>query len=169
MRLLLVMKWQISWQKQDLNIHSQDLNQHAKSQLEWSRRQSRTGWTEITKTLWICNWTETGQGTYTRSLCQKKKGPVKLNGDKLRLVVGLSTGHCYLKKHLFKLGLTDDPTCETRLEDNESATHIPCDCEAIAYWRFCHLGQYFFEPSDYYDTPINKVLHFIRSVGLIKG
>jgi hypothetical protein len=25
------------------------------------------------------------------------------------------------------------------------------------------------EPSDYYDAPINKVLHFIRNVGLIKG
>jgi hypothetical protein len=25
------------------------------------------------------------------------------------------------------------------------------------------------EPSDYYDAPIDKVPHFIRSVGLIKG
>jgi hypothetical protein len=25
------------------------------------------------------------------------------------------------------------------------------------------------EPSDYYDASINRVLHFIRSVGLIKG
>jgi hypothetical protein len=46
------------------------------------------------------------------------------------------------KEHLFKLGLTDDPTCETCLEENESATHILCDCEAIAYLRFHHLGQF---------------------------
>jgi hypothetical protein len=39
----------------------------------------------------------------------------------------------------------------------------------IVYLRFRHLGQYFMEPSDYYDAPINKVLHFIRSIGLIKG
>jgi ABC-type dipeptide/oligopeptide/nickel transport system permease subunit len=25
------------------------------------------------------------------------------------------------------------------------------------------------EPSDYYDAPVDKVLHFIRGVGLIKG
>jgi hypothetical protein len=25
------------------------------------------------------------------------------------------------------------------------------------------------EPGDFYDVPIGKVLHFIRSVGLIKG
>jgi hypothetical protein len=68
------------------------------------------------------------------------------------------------------MGLTDDPTCERCLEE-ESATHILCDCEAIAYLRFHHLGQFFMEPSDYYDPPppqINKVC-FIRSVGLIKS
>jgi hypothetical protein len=87
---------------------------------------------------------------------------LKLNRDQ-RL-----TGHCHLKGHLFKLGLTDNPTCERCLEEDESATHILCDCEAIAYLRFRHLGQFFTEPSDYYNAPINKVLHFIQSVGLIK-
>jgi hypothetical protein len=71
--------------------------------------------------------------------------------------------------HLFKLGLTDDPTCGRCLQEDESATHILCDCEAIGHLRFRHLGQFFMEPSDFYDTPIIKVLHFIRSVGLIKG
>jgi hypothetical protein len=52
---------------------------------------------------------------------------------------------------------------------DESATHILCDYEAIAYLRFRHPGQFFMESSDYYDALINKVLHFIRSVGLIKG
>jgi hypothetical protein len=50
-----------------------------------------------------------------------------------------------------------------------SATHTLCDCEAMAYLRFRHLGQLFMEPSDYYDALINKVLHSIRSVGLTKG
>jgi hypothetical protein len=50
-------------------------------------------------------------------------------------------GHYHLKGHLFKLGLTDNPTCERCLEEDESTTHILCDCEAIAYLRFCHLGQ----------------------------
>jgi hypothetical protein len=90
---------------------------------------------------------------------------LKLNRDQLRRVVGLFTGHCHLKGHLFKLGLT----CEQYLEKDESATYILYDCEAIAYLRFSHLGQFFMEPSDYYDAPINKVLHFIRRVGLTKG
>jgi hypothetical protein len=63
----------------------------------------------------------------------------------------------------------DNPTCERCLEEDESATHILCDCETIAYFTFRHLGQFFMEPSDFYEAPINKVLRFIRSVGLIKG
>jgi hypothetical protein len=73
------------------------------------------------------------------------------------------------KGHLFKLGLTDDPICERCLGEDESATHILCDCEAIAYLIFRHLVHFFMKTSDYYDSPINKFLHFIRSVGLIKG
>jgi hypothetical protein len=80
-----------------------------------------------------------------------------------RWVVGLLTGHCHLKGHLFKLGLTDDPTCERCLQEDKSATHILCDCEAIAYLRFHHLGQFFMEPSDYYDIPIIKVLRTFDS------
>jgi hypothetical protein len=84
-------------------------------------------------------------------------------------MVGLFTGHCHLKGHLFKLRLTDDPTCERCLEEDESATHILCDCEAIAHLRFRQLDQFFMEPSDYKDAAISKVLHIIRSVGLMKG
>jgi hypothetical protein len=91
---------------------------------------------------------------------RRTKDLLKLNRDQLRWVVGLLTGHCHLKGHLVKLGLTDDPTCERCLQE---------DCEAIAHLRFRHLGQLFMEPSDFDDTPIFKVLHFIRSVGLIRG
>jgi hypothetical protein len=72
---------------------------------------------------------------------RRMKDLLKLSRDQLRWVVGLFTGHCHLKGHLFKLGLTDDSTCERCLEKDKSATHILCDCEAIAYLIFRHLGQ----------------------------
>jgi hypothetical protein len=87
----------------------------------------------------------------------------------LRWVTGLLTGYCHLKGHLFKMGLTESPICERCLEKDESATHILCDCETIAYLRFRHLGHYFMEPGDYQDAPISKILHFIRSVGVLEG
>jgi hypothetical protein len=67
------------------------------------------------------------------------------------------------KRTPFQIGLIKDPICERCQEENESATHILCDCEAVAKIRFRHLGQFFKERSDYCDAP------FIRGVGLIKG
>jgi hypothetical protein len=136
--------------------------------LELPRQRSGTGRTIITKTLGIHNWTQRGKGTYTRPSARRTKDLLKLNRYQLRWVVGLQDT-CHLKRHFFKLGLTDDPTCERCLEKDESTTHTLCDCEAIAYLWFCHLGHFLMEPSDYYDTPINKVLHFIQSVRFIKG
>jgi hypothetical protein len=109
----------------------------------------------------IHNGTQTGKGTYTRTFCQKNKGP--------RWIVALYTGHCHLKGHLFKLGFMNYPTCERCLEADESATHVLCDCEALAHLRFRHLGQFFMESGDFYDVPIGKVLHLIQSVWLTKG
>jgi hypothetical protein len=109
------------------------------------------------------------QGLISGPSDRRTKDLLKLIRDQLRWVVGLLTGHCHLKGHLFRLGLTDNPTCERFLEQDESATHILCDCEAIAYLTFCHLSQFFREPHDCYDALIDKVIHFIRSVGLING
>jgi hypothetical protein len=49
------------------------------------------------------------------------------------------------------------------------ATLVLCECEALAHLRLCHLGQYFMGPSDYFDSPMYKILRFIRSVGLLRG
>jgi hypothetical protein len=68
---------------------------------------------------------------------RRTKDLLRLNRDQLRWVVGLLTGHCHLKGHLFKLRLTDNPACERCLQENESAMHILCDFEAIAYLTHC--------------------------------
>jgi hypothetical protein len=47
MKALLVMKQQIYWQEQDLNICSQDLNQLVASKSELPEKRSGTGRTEI--------------------------------------------------------------------------------------------------------------------------
>jgi hypothetical protein len=109
------------------------------------------------------------KGLISGPSARRTKDLLKLNRDQFRWLVGLFTGHCHLKGHLFKLGFTYDPTCERCLEEDDSATHVLCDCEAITHLKFRHLGQYILEASDYYDAPINKVLYFIRSVGLIEG
>jgi hypothetical protein len=134
--------------------------------LELPRKWWVTGQAEITKNIGESTIElKQAKGLIPGPFARRKKDVVKLNRDQLRLGVGvgLFTGHCHLKGHSFKLGLTDDPTCKY-LEENESATYILCDCKAIAFLRFCHLGQFFMGPSDYCDAPISKVLHFLRRV-----
>jgi hypothetical protein len=94
---------------------------------------------------------------------------LKLNRNQLRWVVGLLTGHCHLNGHLFKLGLSNSPIYDRCQEENETATHILCECEALAYLRYRQLGQHLMEPSDYFDVPTYKILRYIQSAGLLKG
>jgi hypothetical protein len=68
MRVLLEMKRQINWQEQNLNTHSQNLNQLVASHLEWKPQ----------KILGIHNWTERGKRSYIRVLCQKNEGSVEI-------------------------------------------------------------------------------------------
>jgi hypothetical protein len=131
----------------------------------------------------IRDWTMVNNKKYWRSLTGLKQakrfiqGPsakrtkelLKLNRNQLRWVIGLLTGHCHLNGHLLKLGLSNSPICDRCQEENETATHILCECEALAYLRFCHLGQHLMEPSDYFDVPTYKILRYIRSAGLLKG
>ena len=65
-------------------------------------------------------------------------------------------------------GTDDSPSCERCQEGNETATHILCECETLAYLRLRHLGQSFMEPSDYFDAPPYKILCFIRRAGLLR-
>jgi hypothetical protein len=118
---------------------------------DWTNRNHNKHWQSITGLKQVKGLIQGPSARRTKDL---------LNRNQLRWVVGLFTGHCHLKGCLFKLGPTED-TCERCLEKAESATHILYDCEAIAYLRFRHLGQFFIKPSDYYDTPLNKVLYFI--------
>jgi hypothetical protein len=87
------------------------------------------------------NWTKTGKGTLLGPSARRTKDLLKLNRDQLGWVVGLFTGHCHLKGHVFKLELTDDPTCEWSLEKDEL---ILCDCEAIAFFKISSPGPVFY-------------------------
>ena len=70
----------------------------------------------------------------------------------------LLTGHCHLKGHLFKLGL--NPKYDRCKQAFETASHVLCDCEALAVSRLRHLGHHFLKPGDFADISVSKVLHF---------
>jgi hypothetical protein len=109
--------------------------------LNWSCQESGQGLEEQKKKHWeSTTGLRQAKGLTSGPSAKRTKDLLKLNRDQLRWVVGLLTGHCHLKGHLFKLGLTDNPTCERCLEEDESVTHIVCDCEAIGLFKISSPG-----------------------------
>jgi hypothetical protein len=64
-------------------------------------------------------------------------------------MTGLLTEHCHLKGRLFKLGLVYNSECDRCKQASETASHIRCDCEALATVRLRHLGCHFMKPGDF--------------------
>jgi hypothetical protein len=84
----------------------------------------------------------------------------------LRIMMGLLTGHCHLKGHLFKLGLIKSPKSDCCIQASETASHVLCDCEALATLRFRLLGCHFTKPGDFEDISVSKILHLVQGAGL---
>jgi len=63
--------------------------------------------------------------------------------NQLRIMTGLQTGHCHLKGHLFKLALVNSPECNRCKQASKTASHILCDCEALATFKIQALGSSF--------------------------
>jgi hypothetical protein len=76
-------------------------------------------------------------------------------------------GHCHLKGHLFKLGISDSPICGRGHMETETASHILCEYVALDELRFSCLGKHFMNPSNCDEIPLCKILYFVRGTGLL--
>lgn len=66
---------------------------------------------------------------------------LRLNRKQMRLVTGLITGHCGLRKHLHNMGIfRENPLCALCGEDEETASHVIFDCNALLNWRVSIIG-----------------------------
>jgi hypothetical protein len=93
----------------------------------------------------------------TRTILELTKG-------ELSLIAGLLTGHCRLKRHMTRIGKANDDLCSLCLEDEETAEHILCECEAVASTRFRHFGQGYVSPAQYKEIPPRQILKFFNSL-----
>jgi hypothetical protein len=59
-----------------------------------------------------------------------------MNRSRLRIAVGLLTGHTKLRAHLYKLGYTEGQECRLCGYEKEDSVHIVCDCPVLASKRY---------------------------------
>ena len=66
----------------------------------------------------------------------RQKELFKLSRNGMRKVSGLLTGHCPLKRHFTLMDVMNDPTCRGYHDEEETAEHILCECQAYSAYRF---------------------------------
>ena len=60
---------------------------------------------------------------------------INLSKTQQRKLIGVITGHCALKDHLFTIGLSTDRLCRFCQADAESAYHVICLCPSFTVPR----------------------------------
>jgi hypothetical protein len=91
------------------------------------------------------------------SFCKKKS----------RVFIGLLTGHNTLRRHLYVMGLSSNPTCRKCGTEEETSVHILCECEALASLRHAHLGSFFLDLEDIRKLSIGAIWNFGKGTGLL--
>ena len=73
------------------------------------------------------------------------QGPhlLSFNRTQFRVVIGLLTGHNTLRRRLYVMGLSNNPTCRKCGTEEETSVHILCECETLVSLRHAHLGSFF--------------------------
>lgn len=89
---------------------------------------------------------------------------LSLKRNQVRLLTNFLTGHCHLNYHLSKFDRSLSSTCRICSEDEETASHILCECAGLSYKRFRSLGHWFPTPSDISSSPLKKILKFISNL-----
>jgi hypothetical protein len=56
---------------------------------------------------------------------------------------------------------------EALTNEKEPASHILCDCQALAESRFHHLGKHVMKPGDLYEILLRKIPYFMGGTGLL--
>nr|XP_034194645.1 uncharacterized protein LOC117610907 [Osmia lignaria] len=90
-------------------------------------------------------WQNANDMRHTRALL---KGPSQKLGDtltyldraQLRMLVGLVIGHQYTRKHLARMGLTEESTCSRCEEEDETLFHALLRCRELRAIRGSILG-----------------------------
>ena len=92
---------------------------------------------------------------------------LSFNRIQSRIVIGLLTGHNTLRRHLYVMGLSNNPICRKCGIEEETSVRVLCACEALASLRHSYLGSFFLDPEDIMKLNIGVIFKFAKGTGLL--
>jgi len=96
-----------------------------------------------------------------RSLATKVQ-LLSFNKTQSRVITGLLTGNNTLKRYLYVMGLSSNPTCRKCGTEEETSVHVLCECQALASLWHAHLGSFFLDPEDVTNLSMGAIWNFGR-------
>jgi hypothetical protein len=83
------------------------------------------------------------------------------------VVISLLTRHNTLRRHLYVIGLCNNPTRRKCGTEEETSFHILYECQILASLRYAHLGTFFLDPEDSRKLSIGAIWNFGKGTGLL--
>jgi hypothetical protein len=93
---------------------------------------------------------------------------MSFNTTQSRVITGILTGHNTPRRHLYIMGLNNNPTCRKCGTEEETSVHSLCECEALASLRHAYLGSFFLDPDDIINLSIGANWNFSKGTGLLE-
>jgi len=72
-----------------------------------------------------------------------------------------------LRRYLYIMGLSNNPTCRKCGTEEETSVHILCECEALASLRHTHLGSFFLYPENIKKLRVEAIWNFAKGTELL--
>jgi hypothetical protein len=92
---------------------------------------------------------------------------LSFNRTQSRVVIGLLTGHNTLRRHLYIMGLSNNPICRKCGAEEETSVHVLCECETLASLRQTYLSSFFLDREDIRKLSIGAIWNFAKGTGLL--
>jgi hypothetical protein len=82
---------------------------------------------------------------------------LSFNRTKSRAVTGLLTGQNTLRRYVYVMELSNNPTYRKCGTEEETSVHILCECEALTSLRHVYMGSFFLDPEDIMNLIIGAI------------
>jgi len=123
---------------------------------EWAKAVHSQDWKELRR----CR--QSKQFIDSLPLASVCKATLNLTRNRLRLLVGIITGHCGLNRHLNLLRVAESATCDFCHLEEETAEHFVCSCPAFMDLRLSTFGNQTILPEDLRKIPWKNISKFIQ-------
>jgi len=91
---------------------------------------------------------------------------LSFNRPQSRAVTGFLTGPNTLRRYLYLIGLIESPLYTRCGAEEETSTHVLCECGALASLRYAYLGSLFLDPEDVRSLNLEAIWNFSNGMGL---